>query len=759
MNDQSASTNADESAETTLSERFPAARGSEWRRETRAASETVGTALLIGMVLTSVVIISVAGAGVLQSLQTDIDQEETEVGVREVDSRLSSLAGGGATSAELSFSQESVQSVTVKNGSAGGAVHVSLNGGTCNVTLPMSSIRYDERGQTTVYEGGGIFRVSDGGLGVAVVSPPDITVEEGTVDITTLNLTSGVGSDRATVTKRGAFSATQSAEFEYELFNSADECRRPDNATIAVTSDYYRGWAKYLEQETGTTATVDPATSTAEVTLSSAALPESTNDSLNAVVNLSDPSIATVDRAQGTIEVDKNVSNQYTATARPLAEGVQVSSVKKFETNVAYRRPITVVFVFDESGSMNYDDDRGRYCTESYLNPINGPGNRWGQTNDPACTTRMDRAQDAAKAFVSLMNESRDRGGVVGFSSSEYTRYVTTPNGQYVTDEFGATGLNGSIDQLVTGGGTESATGLRRANVVHDLKGESAGQRIVILLSDGQDDSTAPDPLDEAEIAAENDITIHTVGFGDGADNATLESIADETGGTYSYAATDDDLDDVFTEVFATIAETDVIVNEPVTLDAGVGGKVFRPSLGGNADYVATAGGNVNVNDPTAPEFRFSMTADDGNIVEMNATTYDCEEYEVTGIVRENETSEDLVELRCAEIDESSATTIPPSNVSVYLDGDDAGPVINESSAWWDGDIRNDTFAQGDSDALVDATDTFTLASNQAVVVFEFGANDRAPKRLVMLYEIGISEDTATANVVNIDVTTADVDE
>jgi Mg-chelatase subunit ChlD len=469
--------------------------------------------------------------------------------------------------------------------------------------------------------------------------------------------------------------------------------------------------------------------------------------------------MATVDKAQGTIEVDKNVSNQYTATARPLAEGVQVSSVKKFKTNVAYRRPISVVFVFDESGSMNTDDDQGQYCTDSHLNPINGPGNRWGQANDPGCTTRMDRAKDAAKTFVSLMNDSRDRGGVVGFSSSEYTRYVTTPNGQYVTDDFGGSGLNGSIDELVTGGGTESATGLHRANVVHDLKGESAGERIVILLSDGQDDGDAPDPLDEAEIAAENDITIHTVGFGDGADNATLESIADETGGTYSYAAEDDDLEDVFTDVFATIAETDVIMNEPVTLDTGVGGEVFTPSLGGNADYVATANGKVNVNDPTAPDFRFSMTAADGNIVDVNATTYDCDEYEVTGIVQENDTSEDLVELRCSDIDESSATEVPPSNVTVYLDGDDAGPVINESSAWWDGDIRNDTFNQGESDGLVDGSDTFTLASNQAVVVFEFGANDQAPKRLIMLYEIGLSEDTATANVINIDVTTADVDD
>jgi Mg-chelatase subunit ChlD len=718
----------------------------------RAASETVGTVLLIGMVLAGVVVVSVAGVTALDALRTDIDQEETELGVREVDSQLSSLAGGGATSAELSFPQESVQSVQVTNGTAGGAINVSLNGGVCAVSLPMSSIRYDERGQTTVYEGGGVFRVSDGGVGVAVVSPPDLTVEDGTVDITTLNLTSGVGSDRATVVERSGFSATQSQQFEADLFGAADECRRPDNVTVTVRSDYYRGWAAYLEAEAGGSVSVDPAASTAELHLSSAALPDSANDSRNAVVNLSDPSMATVDRTQGTIVVDKNVSNRYTATARPLAEGVQVSTVKKFETNVAYRRPISVVFVFDESGSMNYDDDASTYCTP-------GPGTRWGATNAPGCETRMDQAKAAAKGFVAMLNASRDRGGVVGFSTADLTRYVTTPDGEYVTDDFGNSGLNGSIDSLVTGGGTASATGLHRANVVHDLKGESTGERIVILLSDGQDNAGTPDPLDEAQVAAANDITIHTVGFGDGADNATLQAIADETGGTYHYAAEGEDLDEVFSEVFATIAETDVIMNEPVTLEAGVGAEVYAPSLGGNADYVATAGGSPNVNDPTAPPFRFSMTAADGNLVDVTATTYDCETYEVTGIVQENATSEDLVELRCTDIDESSATEVPPSNVSVYLDGDDAGPVINESNAWWDGDVRNDTFRQGGSDALVDGTDTFTLASNQAVVVFTFGENDEAPKRLVMLYEVGLAEETATANVVNIDVTTADVED
>jgi Mg-chelatase subunit ChlD len=726
--------------------------------DVRAASETVGTVLLIGMVATGIVVVSVAGAGALDSLKTDIDQEENEVQVREVDSRLSSLSKSGATSAELSFSQDSVESIDVRNGSAGGTVRVSVSGGACSVTLPMSSVRYDERGQTTVYEGGGIFRVSDGGLGVAVVSPPDIAVEDGTIDVSLLNLTSGVGGDRATVIKRGEFSATQSATFEDRLFTGATECRRPDNVTVAVTSEYHRGWAAYLEQETGNPVQ-STGPNTVAVELTSADLPASTNDSRNAVVNLSNPSMATVDRNQGTIVVDKNVSNRYTATARPLAEGVQVSSVKKFETNVAYRRPIDVVFVFDESGSMNEDDSTDSWCVYDYSNP--GPGNRWADppTNPPGCTSRMDRAKAAAKAFVGRMNESRDRGGVVGFSSSEYTRYVTTPNGKYMTDDFGSSGLNGSIDRLVTGGSTESATGIHRANVVHDLKGESAGEPIVVLLSDGQDDDDAPDPIDEAAVAAENNVTIHTVGFGDGADNATLQAIADETGGTYSYAATDDDLSEVFTDVFETIAETDVVVNEPVTLETGVGTTVYEPSLGGDAEYVARASGNVNVNDPTAPDFRFSLTAADGNLTDIDATSYDCEEYGVTDIVQQNATGSDLVELRCTDIDESSGTEVPPSNVTVYLDGDDAGPVINESSAWWDGDIRNDTFKQGASGALVDANDTFTLASNQAVVVFEFGANDEAPKRLVMLYEIGLPEDTPARDVVDIDVTTADVDD
>jgi hypothetical protein len=90
-----------------------------FRSDARAASETVGTVLLIGMVATGIVVVSVAGAGALSSLQTDIDQEENEVQVREVDSRLSSLSQSGATSAELSFSRDSVESIDVRTAAPG----------------------------------------------------------------------------------------------------------------------------------------------------------------------------------------------------------------------------------------------------------------------------------------------------------------------------------------------------------------------------------------------------------------------------------------------------------------------------------------------------------------------------------------------------------------------------------------------------------------------------------------------------------------
>jgi Mg-chelatase subunit ChlD len=711
--------------------RLPA--GSRPRRftdDSRAVSEVLGTVLLVGMVAVGMIIVALAGANALGALTAEGDQEVTQQSIHGVDSRLTSLAQGETNNTRIRAQQGTVQRVEVVNasGTGSGRIQIDINDGVCSATVPLTSIRYHERGQTTAYEGGGVFRRSDGSDGSSVVSPPDFTVQDGTVDITAVNLTGRLSDDRAVVRKRAAFSRQQTETIESQLFTGASGCRRPTNLTVSVTSDYYRAWATHLEQESTGTVQAHAGNRTTVLRLESADLPESVDDDVNKVVDLSDPSVATV--TDDTMTVNKSASNEYRAFAKPLAEGVQVSRIEKFQTDIAYREPVDIVFVIDESGSMNTD-------------------------------SKIDDARTEAKTFTGRLNESFDRVGLVGFNT-EGRIYPT--NGRYLTNDFDA--FNDTVDDDINAnGGTSAGDGIERANIVLDFAGETDRKKSIILLADGAENDGGPDylhPYDQADIAAQSNVNIYTIGYNQDPseyNETLLREVANRTGGTFHRASNADELEEAFEDIFATISQTEAIVNEPVTLSADIGVKTFDPSLGADTDYVSTVGSSPNVNDPTAPTFTFSMSAGDGDVTNITATRYGCDEYEATGIVQSNETEGDRIEIRCVDINESAATTVPPSNKSIYLDGDSVAPILNGGTAWWEGDLRNDTFRANKPDSLVDTSDRLTIQSNQALVVFEFGSNGDGTKRLIMLYEIGLSDETVAAEVVDVSVVTADVED
>jgi Ca-activated chloride channel family protein len=85
------------------------------------------------------------------------------------------------------------------------------------------------------------------------------------------------------------------------------------------------------------------------------------------------------------------------------------------------------------------------------------------------------------------------------------------------------------------------------------FESSEADQRVLILLTDGNDTGSRVPPPKAADIAAQNDITIHTIGVGDPAaageaplDEETLEQIAVATGGQYFRAHDLVELDQVY---------------------------------------------------------------------------------------------------------------------------------------------------------------------------------------------------------------------
>lgn len=206
----------------------------------------------------------------------------------------------------------------------------------------------------------------------------------------------------------------------------------------------------------------------------------------------------------------------------------------------------TIILAFDVSGSMGADD----------LKP-----------------NRLEAAKVAARAFVAKQ-PSTVQIGVVSFSEGGFST-------QPPTSEQDA--IMAAIDRLKVQRGTSLGRGIEAALAAIAA---SAGQppltlstreqtatptpapvppgsntsAVIVLLTDGEN-TQEPDPLEVAQFAADRGIRVHTIGIGSTAgavlniegftvrsrlDEGTLQQIAQMTGGTYSNAANEEDLEAIY---------------------------------------------------------------------------------------------------------------------------------------------------------------------------------------------------------------------
>jgi hypothetical protein len=190
--------------------------------------------------------------------------------------------------------------------------------------------------------------------------------------------------------------------------------------------------------------------------------------------------------------------------------------------------PIDVVFAIDASGSMT--------------------------VNDPS-----DLRLAAAKYFVDQLDDSRDTGGVVSWSSAVVFTYG-------LSDDF--TTLKDKIDLVGHSGGTNLNAGLTGANTMLSSTGQVGSTKVIIFLTDGVGTYTyysgGAAPVD---VAAAAGYTIFSIALGNAA-TGPLEDMADNTGGAFYSAPTASNLqdiyDDIYTEILTSISLYDVQVTEIV---------------------------------------------------------------------------------------------------------------------------------------------------------------------------------------------------
>lgn len=200
------------------------------------------------------------------------------------------------------------------------------------------------------------------------------------------------------------------------------------------------------------------------------------------------------------------------------------------------REQTTIMLVMDVSGSMEADD----------LQP-----------------NRMTAAQDAAQAFVDQL-PATIQVGLVSFSSRAIVQ--VSPTDDHVA-------VKQAITRLRSRGGTALGDGLDLAlDQLAERPTTADGQRapgLVVLLSDGQTTQGQP-PETAAARATDEQVKVYTVGIGQrgamplvqgrlpvGLDEQTLQSIAEQTGGAYFYAAETRELERIYSDLGSQISWTE----------------------------------------------------------------------------------------------------------------------------------------------------------------------------------------------------------
>jgi len=204
---------------------------------------------------------------------------------------------------------------------------------------------------------------------------------------------------------------------------------------------------------------------------------------------------------------------------------------------------VNVVLVIDVSGSMQAKD------------------------YDPS---RISAAKSSAQVLLESLNP-KDHAGIVIFESGATTAAYLSPFKENVITKLG--NIKAKDGRTAIGDGL--SLGIDMATSIPNKK------KVVILLSDGVNNAGVIKPAEAIAFAKSADIQVHTIGMGSNKkvvlgydwfgnpqyadlDEATLQAIADQTGGTYYRSVDTQTLEEIYKQISQDIErqkeETDISI-------------------------------------------------------------------------------------------------------------------------------------------------------------------------------------------------------
>lgn len=177
---------------------------------------------------------------------------------------------------------------------------------------------------------------------------------------------------------------------------------------------------------------------------------------------------------------------------------------------------------------------------------------------------RMEALKQVASNFV--VNRPNDRIGIVVYAGEAYTQTPVTSDKAIVEDAI----KKMTFDNVLQDG---TAIGMGLTTAVNRLKNSKAKSKIIILMTDGVNNSGFIEPETASEIAKEYGIKVYTIGIGTNGnalfpyayapngkdflyrmvpveiDQELMKTIAKNTGGKYFRAISNTKLEEIYNEI------------------------------------------------------------------------------------------------------------------------------------------------------------------------------------------------------------------
>ncbi len=174
---------------------------------------------------------------------------------------------------------------------------------------------------------------------------------------------------------------------------------------------------------------------------------------------------------------------------------------------------------------------------------------------------RLEEAKAVAKSFVE--GRPHDRIGVVAYEGEAFTQVPLTTDTRVVLE---------AIERLETGRlAPGTAVGMGLATAVNRLRTSESPSKVIVLLTDGENNTGSIEPRDAAQLAELEGIRVYTIGVGTigkakspvrkvgnefiydwvdvKIDEPSLKSIASTTGGAYFRATNGKKLREIYQEI------------------------------------------------------------------------------------------------------------------------------------------------------------------------------------------------------------------